>query len=354
MEKLKEQPLRKRKLAIYFAVFMAVLIIGLYYVKWSPYFTKAVNAKTTHTIGDAIIANVGSKTPAFSITAGWTFTQAYFSSVWKAMLLGIIVGSLVQVLIPTSWIRKYLGESKFKNSVFAMVLGVPTMMCTCCTAPVAVGLKRAKASLNSIVAFFLANPLLNPATLVFMGFVLGWRFTFFRILFGIVTVLITATIVSKFSKTKEVNLPDNEIFDPTAESGSNLLVRWLKALVKLIVESIPAYIIIVFLLGSLQGLLFPAINNGNLNSGVLAILLFSFVGLLFVIPTAGEIPIIQVLMGLGLTSGPAAALLITLPAVSIVSLGILKPAFSWKNLITIGGCVLVMGILAGICGSFIL
>src|SRR5699024_3267834 len=167
----------------------------------------------------------------------------------------------------------------FRSSVFAMVLGVPTMMCTCCTATVAVGLKRAKASLNSIVAFFLANPLLNPATLVFMGFVLCWRFTFFRIVFVIVVVLITSWIFNNYCKNKEFNLPNNEIFDPTAESGSNLLVRWLKALVKLIVESIPDYIIIVFLLGSLQGLLFPAINNGNLNSGVLAILLFSFVGL---------------------------------------------------------------------------
>jgi uncharacterized membrane protein YraQ (UPF0718 family) len=59
-------------------------------------------------------------------------------------------------------------------------------------------------------------------------------------------------------------------------------------------------------------------------------------------------------MALGLTTGPAAALLITLPAVSIVSLTLLKPVFSWKNLAIIGGGVLVMGIVAGVVGSFIL
>ena len=60
-----------------------------------------------------------------------------------------------------------MGGDKF-YSFWAMLMGVPTMMCTCCTAPVAVGLKRSGASTRSVVSFFLANPLLNPATLIFM------------------------------------------------------------------------------------------------------------------------------------------------------------------------------------------
>jgi hypothetical protein len=46
-------------------------------------------------------------------------------------------------------------------------------------------------------------------------------------------------------------------------------------------------------------------------------------GTLFVIPTAGEVPIIQVLQQFGLGSASAAALLITLPAVSLPSLAML-------------------------------
>ncbi|MGX7204922.1 permease [Enterococcus pingfangensis] len=345
---------KRSHLVWYIGLFLLVLIVGLFYVKWFPYFHKALAASSTHSIGDAIIGNVGKSAPIFSLEAGIVFTIAYFNSVWKAVVLGLIVGSLVQVLIPTQLIKKYLGGSKFRNSVLAMVLGMPTMMCTCCTAPVAVGLKRAQASVNSVVAFFLANPLLNPATLIFMGFVLGWKFTFFRLIFGVIAVLGIATVVSKVSKNKRVNVPDTKIFDPIEETQQVLLVRWLKALGRLIIESLPAYIVIVFILGSFQGLLFPAINNGHLNSGILAIILFAVVGMLFVIPTAGEIPIIQVLIALGLTSGPAAALLLTLPAVSIVSLSLLKPVFSLKELGIIGGGIAVIGMIAGIFGSFIL
>ncbi|MDT2641123.1 permease [Enterococcus dongliensis] len=337
----------------YIGIFLLVLLVGLFYVKWFPYFQKALAASSTHSIGDAII-NVGKEAPIFSIESGMTFTIAYFNSVWKAVVLGLIVGSLVQVLIPTQLIKKYLGGSKFRNSVFAMVLGMPTMMCTCCTAPVAVGLKRSQASVNSVVAFFLANPLLNPATLVFMGFVLGWKFTFLRLIFGVIAVLGIATIVSKVSKAKRVHVPDTKMFDPIEETQQGVIVRWIKAFGRLIIESIPAYIVIVFILGAFQGLLFPAVNSGQLNSGIIAIVLFSLVGTLFVIPTAGEIPVIQVLLALGLSSGPAATLLLTLPAVSIVSLSLLKPVFTWKELGIIGSGIILLGIVAGIFGSFIL
>jgi hypothetical protein len=39
-------------------------------------------------------------------------------------------------------------------------------------------------SMGGALAFWMGNPLLNPATLVFMGFVLGWHFALFAWLPG--------------------------------------------------------------------------------------------------------------------------------------------------------------------------
>jgi uncharacterized membrane protein YraQ (UPF0718 family) len=50
--------------------------------------------------------------------------------------------------------------------------------------------------------------------------------------------------------------------------------------------------------------------------GLLIVVLAAIVGTLVVIPTAGEIPILQGLALLGASSGTLGALLITLPAVS--------------------------------------
>ncbi|WP_419894405.1 hypothetical protein ACN6K0_09550 (plasmid) [Ligilactobacillus salivarius] len=118
-------------------------------------------------------------------------------------------------------------------------------------------------------------------------------------------------------------------------------------------ESIPAYVVIVFILGCFQGLIFPAVANLS-NNPILGVIGLAILGTLFVIPTAGEIPIIQTLLALGLAPAFVGTLIIALPALSIVSLSLIKPAFSWKNVSYMFGAVVVMSIISGILGAIIL
>jgi len=67
-------------------------------------------------------------------------------------------------------------------------------------------------------------------------------------------------------------------------------------------------------------------------------------GLLFVIPTAGEVPIVQAMLSLGMAAGPAAALLMTLPPVSLPSLAMVARSFRPIELATLVIGVLVMAL----------
>jgi uncharacterized membrane protein YraQ (UPF0718 family) len=67
-----------------------------------------------------------------------------------------------------------------------------------------------------------------------------------------------------------------------------------------------------------------------------------------VIPTAGEVPIIQVLQQFGLGAAGAAALLITLPAVSLPSLAMLGRALPMRALIVLGSGTFVFGLFASV------
>jgi uncharacterized membrane protein YraQ (UPF0718 family) len=69
-------------------------------------------------------------------------------------------------------------------------------------------------------------------------------------------------------------------------------------------------------------------------------------GTFFVIPTAGEVPIIQVLQQFGLGGAGAAALLITLPAVSLPSLAMLSRALPWRAIVVLGLGTFLFGLLA--------
>ena len=85
-----------------------MVAVGLYYVKWQPYYGKAFVAADSHSIGKSITAD-GAASPA----GGRQYALVYFTAVWKAALLGVLLGSLVQVLIPRDWLARTLGHWRF-------------------------------------------------------------------------------------------------------------------------------------------------------------------------------------------------------------------------------------------------
>lgn len=74
----------------------------------------------------------------------------------------------------------------------------------------------------------MGNPLLNPATLVFMGFVLGWGFAAIRLVAGLVMVLLIATLVQKWVRETPQTQAPVEIDIPEAQGG--FFSRWGRAL----------------------------------------------------------------------------------------------------------------------------
>ncbi|WP_230353658.1 permease [Lelliottia sp. WAP21] len=321
-------------------LFFLVVIMGLWYVKWQPYYGKAFTAAETHSIGKSILAQADTS----PFKAAWDYALVYFLAVWKAAVLGVLLGSLVQVLIPRQWLLRTLGQPRFQGTLLGTLFALPGMMCTCCAAPVVAGMRRQRVSMGGALAFWMGNPLLNPATLVFMGFVLGWYFAFIRLVAGLITVLVVASLVQKL--VKESAQPAVPVDIDIAEPQGSFLGRWGKALWQLFWSTIPVYILAVLILGAARVWLFPH-ADGAIDNTILWVIAMAVVGCLFVIPTAAEIPIVQTLMMAGMGMAPALALLITLPAVSLPSLVMLRQTFPAKALWLTGVLVAVSGVITG-------
>lgn len=332
-------------------VFAAVAIAGLSYVKWWPYYHKAFKAATEHTIGSSILTGDRADAPAPSWQAAWDYAAAYFNSVWKAAVLGILLGSLVQVLLPSRWLLRALGKATFKSTALGGLASLPGMMCSCCAAPIAVGMRKQKVSVGAALAFWLGNPVLNPATLIFMTFVLSWKFTLIRLVFGLVLTFGVSYFANRYAGESSVPEPIAETAEPAALPEGPLLLRWLKSAGTLFLSIVPAYLVAVLLLGAARAWMFPMLGEGAMN-GILSVLLFSLFGALFVIPTAAEIPIIQTFLSFGMGAGSAGALLITLPAVSLPSLLMVARSFPRKVVWFVFGSVVGLGVLCGAVSAF--
>ncbi|MBP5078468.1 permease [Pseudomonas chlororaphis] len=332
------------------ALFVLVACVGLYFVKWSPYYAKAFVAADGHSIGASIINDQ----PSSPLNAALAYAQVYFLAIWKAAVLAVILGSLLQVLIPRDWLLRLFGRAGFGSTLRGGLFALPGMMCSCCAAPVAASMRRQNVSVGAALAFWIANPVLNPATLVFMGFVLGWGFTALRLVAGIVLVLGVSLVAQRIARPEQ--LPEAAVEAVVEASTGNdgaFFSRWARSLWQLFWSTIPIYVLAVLVLGAARVWLFPHVE-GAIGDSLLWLVPLAIVGTLFVIPTAAEIPIVQTMMALGMGTGPAVALLMTLPSISLPSLLMLRKDFDARVLVTVAGLTMLIGVVCGLIGAALL
>ncbi len=257
----------------------------------------------------------------------------------------MILGSLIQVLIPRDWLLRTLGQSRFRGTLLGTLFSLPGMMCTCCAAPVAAGMRRQQVSMGGALAFWMGNPVLNPATLVFMGFVLGWGFAAIRLVAGLVMVLLIATLVQKWVRETPQTQAPVEIDIPEAQGGFFLAAgagRYGRfSGVRSRFTSLQYWCWVPLASG------YSPHADGAVDNSLMWVVAMAVAGCLFVIPTAAEIPIVQTMMLAGMGTAPALALLMTLPAVSLPSLIMLRKAFPAKALWLTGAMVAVSGVIVG-------
>jgi uncharacterized membrane protein YraQ (UPF0718 family)/copper chaperone CopZ len=91
-----------------------------------------------------------------------------------ALLIGVLVAGVITALAPVNAWQDYLGEG-LGSIVLAMALGIPIYVCASASVPIAAGLIHLGASPGAALAFLIAGPATNAATLSTIWKVLGKR-----------------------------------------------------------------------------------------------------------------------------------------------------------------------------------
>jgi uncharacterized membrane protein YraQ (UPF0718 family) len=329
-------------------VLAVVLVGGLLWAKWLPYADKARGLGRTHTWpGGAIFASSGDPGTAPSWSGAWEFTAAYFQAVWRAAVVALLVAAAIDALVPRTWLLAVMNRrSRLGQALAGGVASLPSLMCTCCTAPVVVGLRRRGAAVPASLAYWVGNPVLNPAVLVFLFLVAPWQFGVVRIVVGASLVFGVTALVGRLTDRPAVRTPQAESpARPDPVRLRDLPVRYLRSLARFAVVLVPEYVIVVLLVGALSGWLSDFSGLGA-RLGVLAVVVCAVIGTMLVIPTGGEIPVVLALSAAGLGAGTAGALLITLPALSVPSMVMVGRALSWRVTAAMAGAVVVAGLLS--------
>lgn len=330
------------------AILAVFLILGLSWSKWLPYWDRVWEvSRTSQWAGNSLLESAGQ---AVSLSGAWNFTVTYFTAVWKALLVALLVAATIDGLLRRDWLVRLMNRrSAVRQSMVGAAMSLPSMMCTCCAAPVAAGLRRSGVSNSAALAYWVGNPLLNPAVLVFLALVLPWQFLATRVSVGILIAVGATAVIGRLlpGRTDKVSV------DPAPQdSVATMPQRFLASLSRISLVLIPEHFVMVFLMGLLSPWL-AGFHGLEAQIGAVVIVIAAIVGTLLVIPTAGEIPIIAALLAAGAGMGTAGAMLLTLPALSVPSMVMVGKALGWRTTTAMAGAVVLGGVLAGVVLQFL-
>jgi len=95
----------------------------------------------------------------------------YIKLIWWAILLGFILGGIIDYFVPEEFIHKYLGRKKKSSIFFAVIAGFLLSACSHGILALAIQLYKKGASVPSVITFLLASPWANlPVTILLFSF----------------------------------------------------------------------------------------------------------------------------------------------------------------------------------------
>jgi uncharacterized membrane protein YraQ (UPF0718 family) len=338
---------------------MAMLVVDLFVY-------RIVQAERVASAGKAGIA----KTFALDALPTWLRpigeAANFLLVVWHATTLGILLGALFLVLLCASpRLQRVYKLRGFRAHVLGSASALAYPFCSCCAGPLGASLYRGGASLESSLAFVVAAPLLNVTTLFLATALLPADFALLRIVGGIALAVFGTWLVALAVRRRppvlveagtagrgirwlerltsffafERHLAGRRIDTPT-----ELIAAWLRTTWVIARVAIPMLFIAAAVVGWAAPIL-TALGGGNT---VGTVLFATLVGVLFMIPTWTELAIAAPLIQQGMT-GPAAALLLALPAVSLPSLLIYGAALrDWRVPAVMVIVVAAVSIVAGL------
>ena len=94
----------------------------------------------------------------------------------RALLVGVLIAGVLAAVIPEGFLEPYLGQGPLSIALM-MVVGIPLYVCATASVPLAAGFILLGATPGAALAFLIAGPATNAATITTISRVLGRRTT---------------------------------------------------------------------------------------------------------------------------------------------------------------------------------
>ncbi len=298
-------------------------------------------------ISDFIIDDLIGMTTGAHLTETLRF---FIFEVPKVMLLLVLiifgVGVLRSFFSPEKTRKMLEGKSLFTGNILASLLGIVTPFCSCSAIPLFLGFVEAGIPLGVTFSFLIAAPLINEVALVLLVGLFGWKVALIYVSTGLLIAVFSGWLIGKLKLERYVA---DWVFQMKSEHAAEEVEKITMKdrinagyeTVREIVGKIWLYIILGIAIGAGAHGYVPEDFLGNLlgAGSWYAVPLAILMGIPMYSNAAGIIPIVSVLIEKGVSLGTALAFMMSVIALSLPEIIILKKVLKWQLIAVFVGVV---------------
>ena len=279
------------------------------------------------------------------------------------LIVIIYLMGLLRAFVSTERVRQIVaGRPKWQARSLAIMLGSVTPFCSCSSVPLFIGFVEARIPLGITFAFLIASPMINEVAVVLLISLLGWEVALLYVLAGIVVAYIGSMVIEWFKPERWVesyvwDIKMRRQQEQIAHSGG-LSQRhdfaWNE--VKVIVKRIWHWVFIGIAIGAVfhgfvpQAWVTTYLSDASSWWNVPAAVL---VGVPLYSNATGVIPVVEAMLGKGVPLGTSLALMMSIAALSLPELLILRKVIRWPALAVFVGVLVIAFILVGYLFNFL-
>jgi len=326
-------------------LYLPIGLVG-FYLWWLVYVRlSSVSSWLTYNL-------LGMERPSHLGESVWFFLYDSPKVMMLLLLVVFGVGIIRSFFTPKKTRAILSGKGEFFGNILAALLGVVTPFCSCSAVPLFIGFVAAGVPLGVTFSFLIAAPMVNEIALGLLYGLLGWKIAALYMGTGLTVAVVAGWVIGKLHMEKhieewvsDVNAAENFEYEERLTIHDRVVYGW--DAVKEIIGRVWVYVLIGIAVGAaIHGFVpekFMASVMGR--DAWWSVPLATSLGIPMYSNAAGIIPVVEALLGKGAALGTVLAFMMSVIALSLPEMVILRKVLKPRLIgvfIGVVGCGILM------------
>ena len=263
------------------------------------------------------------------------------AKIFVLLVVVIYVMGLLRAMLSPERVREYVrGKPPWLARTTAVGLGAVTPFCSCSSVPLFIGFVEAGIPLGVTFSFLIASPMINEVAVVILAGILGWELTLMYVAAGLVVAYVGGMVMERFRPERwvegyvwQIHMGEATLPQPDTSLAGRHRYAWGE--VKEIVGRLWKWVLAGIAVGALFHGYVPegwvAEHLGGRDNW-LAVPGAVLLGVPLYSNATGVIPVAEAMLGKGVAIGTTLALMMSIAALSLPEMIILRKVIKWPAL----------------------